>query len=91
MEKVTLTEIHVTRIYSDGTSTTFQRRISPQVPNKEFPEVLAETPHAKITKWEKHYQILLRVKRRNNRRLTIFDEAVKNLSNLIYQLDEKRL
>lgn len=91
MEKVTLTEVHVTRIYSDGTSTTFQRRISPRESGREYPQVLAETPAAKITKWEKHYQLLIRVKRRHNSRLKLLDEAVKNISNLIFNLDEKRL
>ena len=89
-EKPYVTEVIVTRVYSDGTTKNITRRFDRREDLCEnHAEVLCELPLAKVTKFDKHYQILLRVPKNGiNSRNAMLSKAVAILSNLIFATDE---
>lgn len=89
-----LTELHITRVYSDGTTQTINRRFEKGRKNAQKLAVLAENDVAKITKFNTHFQILLRVKRKENHLMKpqhLLQQAVKLITNLIFNLHEAEL
>lgn len=89
-QEIILTEVHVTRIYSDGSTQTYQRRIHQTKPTGA-PRILAQTPNGKLSKFENHYQFFLRVNKKKLNKQKLLNEAVKYASTLVFGVNEKDL
>lgn len=89
-QAVTLTEVHVTRIYSDGSTQTYQRRIHPHKPCGA-PHVLTQTPNGKLSKFENHYQFFVRVNKKKLNKQKLLNEAVRHISALVFGVSEQEL
>lgn len=89
--KVELTELHITRVYSDGTTQTINRRFDLEKRTQKKLRIVAANDNAKITEFENHLQILLRVKRKPGRKMTVkelLNKSIQLLTSLIINLHE---
>lgn len=89
-----LTELHITRVYSDGTTQTINRRFQKDRRQPMKLAVVAENETSKITRFDNHFQILLRIKRKENHPMkpkVLLQQAVRQITNLIFNLHETEL